>query len=157
LFVGATQSSYFEVDDRLVEGMRQDAARYGLSGDVTFAGQTHDVHNYFRAADVFALPSRREGLPVALLEAMACGLPCVASRLPGSTEGIVDDGRTGLLVPPGDVEALAAAIQQVLEDHTLAASLGDAARDTVSRRFTSGGTADQWLRAYDELGMSRLS
>ena len=88
---------------------------------------------------------------------MACGLPAVASRLPGSTDTIVEHGRTGLLVSPGDVAELAAALERVLRDPTLAAALGAAARETVVQRFTSADTAGQWMRAYDRLGAGRPS
>jgi glycosyltransferase involved in cell wall biosynthesis len=157
LFVGATRSPYFEVDDDLVDRMRRDAASQGVANQVIFAGETHDVQDYFRAADVFALPSRREGLPVALLEAMACGLPCVASRLPGSTDTIVDDGRSGILVPPGDVQALADAIGSLFRNRQLGRTLGAAARDRVLRQFTSADTANRWMSAYDRLQAGRVS
>jgi glycosyltransferase involved in cell wall biosynthesis len=151
VFVGATRSAYFEVDDRLADQMREDAARRGLGDHLAFTGATHEVPEYLRAADVFALPSRREGLPVALLEAMACGLPCVASRLPGSTDAIVEDGKNGILVPVGDVEALAGAMATVLRNAEYASALGTAARATITRRFGSADVADRWLDAYDRL------
>jgi glycosyltransferase involved in cell wall biosynthesis len=105
-----------------------------------------------RAADVFALPSRREGLPVALLEAMACGLPCVASRLPGATDTVITHEQDGLLVPPGDAVALATALCRVLADPGLAAQLGRAARKTVTSRFANADVAEQWLNAYRVAG-----
>lgn len=151
VFVGATKSAYFEVDDRIGERMRHDAEQAGLSDRLVFAGAIHHVEDYFRAADLFVLPSRREGLPVALMEAMACGLPSVASRLPGSTETIIDDGANGLLVPPGDHEAMAAAMASVLGDAQLASALSSAARATVERRFANADIADRWLDAYDLL------
>ena len=128
--------------------MRADAANAGRGDRVLFTGMTHDVHDYFRAADVFVLPSRREGLPIALLEAMACALPCVASLLPGSTDIIITHGETGLLVPVGDVQALADAIAMVLGDERRATALGAAARLRVAERFANTDVADQWLGAY---------
>jgi glycosyltransferase involved in cell wall biosynthesis len=151
VFVGATKSAYFEVDDLIGDQMRRDAEAAGLSDRLIFTGSTHHVEDYFRAADLFVLPSKREGLPVALLEAMASGLPCVASRLPGSTETIIDDGVNGLLVPPGDRKALAGAMASVLGDAQLAAALSAAARATVERRFANADIADRWLDAYDLL------
>lgn len=148
LFVGATESPYFEVDARLAEQMRAEAARRGRSDRLVFAGVTHDVPDYLRAADVFVLPSRREGLPAALLEAMACGLPAVASRLP-ATEGIIADGHNGLLVPVGDATAFAAAIAGLVADPARAAALGAAARATVLERFDANRVADRWMDAYD--------
>jgi glycosyltransferase involved in cell wall biosynthesis len=152
VFVGATRSSYFEVDDTLADRMREDAASRGLDRHLHFAGATHDVQDYFRAADVFALPSRREGLPVALLEAMACGLPCIASRLAGSTDAIIDDRLNGLLVPAGEPQPLAAGLIRLVEDSALRTALGDAARATVARRFANVDVADRWLTAYQSFG-----
>ena len=86
-------------------------------------------------ADVFVLPSLSEGSPNALLEAMACGLPIVATRVGGVPE-IAVDGETALLVPPEDPVALARAIDRLLRDRALAARLGSAARATVLTRYT---------------------
>ena len=148
LFVGATASPYFEVNDRIAIEMRDDAARLGVADRLHFTGLTHDVESYLRAADVFALTSRREGLPVALLEAMACGLPCVASRLAGSTETIINDGENGVLTPPGDVRALADAVASLLSAEAERRRLGDAARATIVDRYSSATIADRWLDAY---------
>lgn len=149
MFVGATRSTYFEVDDSIAPAMAADAERAGVGDRLRFAGVTHDVPSHLRAADVFVLPSRREGLPVALLEAMACGLPCIASRLAGSTEEIIDHDRNGLLTPPGDDAALAAALSRLLTDDAERRRLGDAARATIIDRYSSGNIADRWLDAYD--------
>ena len=148
MFVGATNSTYFEVDAAIAPGMTADATAAGVADRLHFAGVTHDVPSYLQAADVFVLPSRREGLPVALLEAMACGLPCIASRLPGSTEAVIADGVDGRLTPPGDVFALAAALGDLLADGRERQRLGDAARATIVRRYSSGNVADRWLEAY---------
>ena len=104
--------------------------------------------DYLRAADVFVLPSRREGLPVALLEAMACGLPCIASRLRGSTDAIITEGENGFLVPVGDVEAVAAALIDVFSDLRRAVAVGAAARQTVVDRYSSDFVAQRWLETY---------
>ena len=85
-------------------------------------------------ADVFVLPSRSEGQPMALLEAMANGLCVVASDVGGIPE-MVEDGRSGLLVPPDDPDALGAALRRVLSDKALRAALGTAARERVLERF----------------------
>ena len=151
VFVGATISEYFEVDQELSARMRAEAAEDSRSSDLIFAGTTHEVQNYFRAADLFVLPSRREGLPVALLEAMACGLPCVASRLPGATDTIIANEVNGLLVPPGDGLALAEQVARVLRDSALASTLGTAARRTVAERFANIDVAGQWLSAYNSV------
>jgi glycosyltransferase involved in cell wall biosynthesis len=146
--VGATRSAYFEVDDGIADRLRAATDARGLGDRLVFAGTTRSVERYLRAADLFVLPSRREGLPVALLEAMACGLPCIASRLHGSTDTIIEDGRTGVLVPAGDVEALSLAMTALLADRPRATALGLAARDAVVRRFSSDEVAARWLDVY---------
>lgn len=151
LFVGATRSKYFEVDESLEADMRDRAGHEGVADRLVFVAPTHRVQDYYRAADLFALPSSREGLPVALLEAMATGLPAVASRLPGATDVLIEDGQNGVLVPPGNVDALADALRRMLTDRSRAAALGVAARSRVTREFGSGQTAGRWLEAYRRL------
>lgn len=148
LFVGATRSPYFEVDDRIAPAMATDASACGVSDRLCFAGVTHDVPSYLRAADVFVLPSRREGMPVALLEAMACGLPCVASRLPGSTDIIVQHDVNGLLTTPGNVAELSSMIAALLADPHRRQRLGGEARAAVLANYSSTIVADRWLEAY---------
>ena len=117
-------------------------AELGLADRVTFAGRsTSDgVAAALRGADVLAAPSvptrggKREGIPVVLMEAMATGLPVVASRLSGIPE-LVTDGVDGLLVPPGDDIALADALARLAADPALRARLGAAGRETVLRDF----------------------
>ncbi len=100
VFVGPTSARQFEAEADLAAEIRVQARRQNLGGRVRFVPPTHEVQEYFQAADVYVLPSAREGLPVALLEAMASGLPSIASRLPGSTDVIIADRKNGLLVPP---------------------------------------------------------
>jgi glycosyltransferase involved in cell wall biosynthesis len=148
VFVGTTDASHFEVDDRLAPAMRSEAEARSLGDRLTFAGSVHHVQDYLRAADVFVLPSRREGMPVALLEAMSCGLPCIASRLPGATDTMIDDGVSGLLVPTGDVDAFADALRGVLSDPERASRIGAAARAFVTAHFSASRIAAQWLANY---------
>ena len=148
-FVGATKSDYYEVDPQLAAAMEREARARGRGHRLIFSGAVHEVHRFFRLADLFVLPSRREGLPVALMEAMACGLPAVASRLPGATDTLIEDGISGRLVPIGDVGAFASAIAEIVTDPTRAAAMGTAARSVILDRFASPAIADRWLRAYD--------
>jgi mannosyltransferase len=148
VYVGTTKSRYYEVDETLASDIRDIAEREGLAGRVVFVGETHAIEQYYRAADVFVFPTRREAFGMALVEAMASGLPCIASRLPGVTDDIVADGETGLLVEPHDVNALAAALARVLTDRAFAGRLGRAARQAVDPRFAIERTARLTLDAY---------
>ncbi|WP_431677606.1 glycosyltransferase [Kitasatospora sp. KL5] len=104
---------------------------------VVFAGSRPDVPALLPALDVFTLSSRQEGLPVALMEAMTSGLPSVVTRVGGMPE-VLDDGEQGLLVPPGDPAALAAALGRLAADEGLRERLGKAARER-SRGFDVAG------------------
>jgi glycosyltransferase involved in cell wall biosynthesis len=114
-----------------LESLARDA---GILDRVEFLGWRSDVPDVLRAADVVAMPSLNEGLPLALLEAMACGRPVVATPVGGVPEAI-EDGRTGLLVPPDDAEALARAISTLLDDIELRSRVGQLARCTIEERF----------------------
>jgi glycosyltransferase involved in cell wall biosynthesis len=101
------------------------------------------------------LTSIREGLPIALLEAMSSGLACVATRLPGSTDSVIDHGVNGLLVAPDDERGFAEAIARLVEDRAMAHRLGAAARRTVIESFSIRETARAWLTAYQEVSGAR--
>lgn len=134
--------------------LRAAAARLG--GSVTLAGPTPDVAPWLRAGDAFALPSRTEGLPVALLEAMSCGLPSVASRVGGAAEVVVD-GETGRLVPPDDPAALAAGLAEALLHQAPGAGWGAAARAWVLGRASIDLVVDQFLALYARLTARRVA
>jgi glycosyltransferase involved in cell wall biosynthesis len=151
VYVGATESRYYEVDATLASGIRDSAQREGLAGRIVFAGETRIIEQFYRAADVFVFPTRREAFGMVLVEAMASGLPCIASRIAGVTDEIIDEGSTGLLVEPHDVSALSAALTRVLADRAYASQLGRAARASVEARFAIERTARLTLDAYDRL------
>jgi glycosyltransferase involved in cell wall biosynthesis/GT2 family glycosyltransferase len=109
-------------------------AELGLGSRVHLAGFVEDVRALLDGADIVVLPSRFEGLPLALLEAMAVGRPIVATDVPGTRE-LVTDGQTGLLVRPDDPDQLANAIRRLLDDPDLARRLGEAGREQVTERF----------------------
>jgi glycosyltransferase involved in cell wall biosynthesis len=151
VLVGATDPTLFELGGRLIDQLRATAAASGFGDRVVFVPPTNQIQDYFRAADMYVMPSKREGMPIALLEAMACGLPCVASRLPGATDTMVDDGVNGRLAEPGDIDGFAAAIGGLLADPATASRMGAAARRTVEDRYTMERVADMWLDAYQHV------
>ncbi|HUM15894.1 MAG TPA: glycosyltransferase [Candidatus Nitrosotalea sp.] len=131
-----------------VEQLARDAK---LSDSVVFTGFRPDVPALLGAMDCFALASTRtEGVPQALLQAFAIGVPVVASRIGGIPE-VVTDGETGLLVESGSVESLAAAILAVLDDPEAAARRARAARALVDGRFSHETAIGRLLQLYDEL------
>lgn len=111
----------------LEQGLRSLASRLGVAERVVFAGSRDDVFDLLPGFDVFALSSQFEGLPIALLEAMATGIAPVATRVGGVPE-VISDGFDGLLVPPGDPGALAAALTKLLDDDDLRGGIGERAR-----------------------------
>jgi len=101
----------------------------------------------YRAADIFVQPSHVEGMSNALLEAMACGLPAVATTV-GAAPQMVDDGVDGLLVPPGDPDALASAMVRLLGSPDLRHTMGAQASDHVHSRYSMSRVVDQIEARY---------
>jgi glycosyltransferase involved in cell wall biosynthesis len=121
--------------------------RLGLQDAVVLAGTRGDVPELLARADVFVLSSRSEGAPVSILEAMAAGLPVVATRV-GGVEELVADGETGLLVPSGDPAAMSAALARLTADPALRRRLGAAARERARRHFDVREQRRAHLAAY---------
>jgi glycosyltransferase involved in cell wall biosynthesis len=132
------------------EALEALAAQLGIADRVHFLGRREDVPELLAACDVFALPSLYEGSSLAVLEAMAARIPIVSSAI-GGTEELIEDGRSGLLVAPGDSEALAAALRRVLGDPGLRKSLATHARERVEAGLTREATASQVTGVYREL------
>jgi glycosyltransferase involved in cell wall biosynthesis len=124
-----------------------EVARIGMSDRVHFLGDRPDVPALLASSDLFVLPSLWEGLPMALLEAMASMLPVVATDVAGSRQVVVD-GESGLLVPPGDAGALASAIRLLLADPVLAGTMGTAARERVVSSFSGAAQAARHAELY---------
>ena len=129
--------------------VRRMSAVLGLEHRVRLLGSRPDVPALLPGFDVFALSSRYEGLPIALLEAMAAGVACVATSVGGVPE-VVEHGRSGLLVSPGDPAALGTALAKVLEDGELRASLG-AAGAQVGATYDIAPSVRRTMEIYREL------
>ena len=143
------------VGDGPLRGRLEDMARaYRLDGLVRFPGHRADVPRLLAAADLLILPSRYEGLPNVVLEAMRSRTPVVATAAPGTTEVVVD-GRTGLLVPVRTPTALAQAIRAVVQDPELARRLGDAGRARVEAEFGAETMIARFADLYERLARDK--
>jgi glycosyltransferase involved in cell wall biosynthesis len=130
--------------------LEREAERLGVRDRVLFAGHRDDADRLLTELDVLVLPSWTEGLPVAVLEAMARARPVVATPVGGTPE-VVADGETGLLVPPRDPRALADAIGRLLADAELRRRMGEAGRRRVAERFSAEAMTRRVLAVYDEV------
>jgi glycosyltransferase involved in cell wall biosynthesis len=126
------------------------AASLGLGAAVLFAGYRSDPERFLAAMDVFVLPSRAEAMPLVIPEAWSAGRPVVASRVGGIPE-LIEDGKTGLLVEPGDVDGLAARLRRLLADPALAGALGRAGRELARASYDVTVMARAYDRTYREL------
>lgn len=129
--------------------LEEQARRLGIDAQVHWLGMRSDVASLLKAADVFVFPSRTEGLPNALLEAMAAGCPIVTTDVPGCRD-LVTDGRTGRLVPVNEAPALARAMEAVLGDRQAALRMVDAARREVSAHWHASSIAPACVALYRE-------
>jgi L-malate glycosyltransferase len=120
----------------------------GVRDTVLFLGQRADIPELLACCDVFVLPSRAEGLPNSLLEAMAAGLPVIATAVGGVPE-VIENGVSGLLVPPGDSASLADAVLRVLHDANFADQLARAGRECARVRFAFDRAITELVSFYD--------
>jgi glycosyltransferase involved in cell wall biosynthesis len=149
-----------EVELAVVGGgpMRDDweslAGSLGLGGRVTFVGEVDDkdLAGWYQEADAFVLPAnaRAEAFGTVLAEAMACGLPCITTEVGSGTSWVVQDGETGLVVPPRDPEALAGAIRK-LQNADLRVRMGQAGYERAHALFTEQQMVDRVMAVYQEV------
>ncbi len=137
-------------DGPLRPAVEAEIARAGIGDQVWLAGERSDVPAMLRGMDLFVLPSRAEGISNTVLEAMASGLPVVATAVGGNPELVVP-GSTGALVPPGDSRALAGAIAPYVVDEALARAHGMAGRHIVENQYSIDGMVARYASLYDSL------
>lgn len=154
-------------DGDLKSELVKQAEQLGISGQVLFTGDTERVSDYYKQSDIFVLPSLSEGMPLALLEAMACGLCCIGSDTGGIQElmGPAVDStpalpykicENGLLFPPGDADALLQALLKVIADPDLRQKLSARARRQVLDNHAVSVTANQYLALLDKNSRAAL-
>ncbi|NNE07551.1 MAG: glycosyltransferase [Gemmatimonadetes bacterium] len=138
----------------LREALAREARDHGVADSVEFFGQRSDLAPFYDSMDLFVLPSRYEATSLALLEAMASGVPVVSTRIAGVAD-VIEDGVNGLLVPPGDAPSLASAIERLIRDESLRARLAESARATMLRNHTREMMIENLESLYRELISAR--
>jgi glycosyltransferase involved in cell wall biosynthesis len=138
-----------EGPDRQELELRRD--ELGLASRVRFPGITPDAHDVLRRASIFAMSSRREGFPMVLGEAMACGVAVVSFDCPSGPRELIRDGIDGLLIPPDDVEAFAGGMERLIDDRDLASRLASRAPEVVER-FSLSSVLELWDDIFVEVG-----
>lgn len=140
---GVLEPAYFEELQTLIRDLN-------LAGRFHFMGAITDLQQHLSEADIFVLPSRSEGFSNAIVEAMATSLPVIATNVGGNAEA-VQNGVTGIVIPPEDPDALAAAITQLLDDPATAKAMGVAGKQRVAEKFTTEAMMKQTTTAYRKL------
>ncbi|MED5331060.1 MAG: glycosyltransferase [Planctomycetota bacterium] len=130
--------------------LKKKAASKGLQESVCFLGERDDVPQLLEAADLFVLPSHREGLPLSLVEAHAMGRPSVATDVGGISEVLIH-GETGILVPPGEEEALVHGMESLLRDVSQRRVMGKAARYRYEQKFSHSRMVEEYIDLYQRL------
>lgn len=133
-----------------LDGALRLARRLGLGDAVVALGEQEDVAALLSVADLFLLPSAQESFGLAALEAMACGVPVIASRVGGVPE-VIDDDQSGYLHAPDDLEGMAASAVRVLEDQALHARLSSTARRVVCERFSEAAVVPRYEAFYESI------
>lgn len=140
----------FVGDGKLRGKLQAQVRESGLSGNIHFLGSRRDVPDLLAASDLFVLPSLWEGLPMALIEAMAASMPVVATAVSGTVQVMIP-GETGLVVPPGNSQMLAGAMIELLSDPARAQAMGIAAKQRVQAEFSAEKQANEHLALYRRL------
>jgi glycosyltransferase involved in cell wall biosynthesis len=147
VLVGPNPRDMGDMETRFHRELLDFVRTHGLESDVVFAGQQADVTPYLRCADVFLFPSRREGMPNALLEAMSSGLACVASRVAGASD-LLQHGRNGFLFDCTDEAGMGEVVGRLLADPDLAGAVGAKARETIEEKFSLEAIARRYSELY---------
>lgn len=146
VLVGSGQGQVISIEEKL----RELALAPALADRVTFTGRVDNVAAYLQASDIFVFPTLDEALGMSAVEAQACGLPAVASRT-GGVPDIIEDGVTGILVAPGEVEPLAAGLRRLIEDSALRSRYADAARRRTEAKFALETTVSRYADLFRSL------
>ncbi|MFH1618396.1 MAG: glycosyltransferase family 4 protein [bacterium] len=151
LLIGPWESD----SEELRGGFKRELDAYAASSDIAdfliWTGKVDNLEDYLRASDIFVFPSLREGLAISLLDAIACGLPCVAGLVPGMSDFAIEDGTTGLLVNPEDHASLENTVKKLLNDDSLRIEMGKQGRERAVRMFSLDTAAQQHMEFYRQV------
>ena len=150
VFIGRMDTDSFEIEMQVISKILKKSQEF-LGKNIFFVEETDRMADYYRASDVFVLPSIREGLPNSLLEAMSSGLTVIATRLQGITDWIINDGVNGYLYEPGDVERLSQLLLLTLYDDTRRAEIELNARDVIHNNFDISKSSEDIYNIYQNL------
>jgi glycosyltransferase involved in cell wall biosynthesis len=145
---------WFVGDGPMRACLEETAQNLGVAENVRFLGVRQDVAGLLNESDIFVRPSLMEGMPLTVLEAMACGLPVVATPVGGTAE-LVTEGKTGLLVPPRNVDALTTALQRLIDSPQLRAELGANGRRLVEKDYGWQRISRETLAVYEDVLQAR--
>jgi glycosyltransferase involved in cell wall biosynthesis len=143
LLIGSGAMQFLSCEEEL----RDFVAKHAMESAVIFAGSVSNVQEYLQVSDFFVFPSESEALPLALLEALATGLPTVASDI-GGCRDIITDGRNGRLVPPNNEAAWVAGLKALVNEPALAAEWGRTGRETVVKTFSIAHIAEEHVKLF---------
>jgi len=138
------------LEPQIMSELRTQVESLQLANKFRFIGELANPFPVLKASDVFCLPSRSEGFSNALIEAMGCGLPCVATRVGGNAEACAE-GTSGYLVDSEDSDAMAEGILRLLRNPVLARQMGQAGRERVKTQFSMEAMMNRLMNLYDEL------
>jgi len=137
-------------DGPLKNSLIQKSKELQIYDHMIFTGQRSDMPEVYNTFDIFVLPSLKEGLPMVILEAMASKKPIVASSV-GAIPDVIEDGKSGLLVPPGNINSLYQALKQLINNPSLRNYLGENAFERVKNNFSTEKMCDEYIKIYNEV------
>ncbi|MFH1202733.1 MAG: glycosyltransferase family 4 protein [Candidatus Omnitrophota bacterium] len=151
IFIGSTDPTHFAVSSNLVNKFNLTIAESNMNNEIFLIEKTLEIEKYYRASDIFVLASRREGLPNVLLEAMSCGLGCIATRIRGITDYVISDKKDGLLFEMDNSDDLSLKLNELLHNEKLIHEVGNNARKAIINNFSIQTISKENARLYNEL------
>ncbi len=151
IFIGSTKGKYFEIDGDLIKTIKDGIEKFNMRNNFIFVERTLEIEKYYKASDIFAFPSLREGLPNALMEAMSSGLQCISSDLEGIKDNLIRNEKEGLIFKKGDAANLSKAIGRILTDKQFGDGLGMNARKKIAENFSIDKISEKYEALYKEL------